>query len=487
VYLAHLRDAWNHAFPSAPFADQEITLTVPASFDPAARELTAEAASRAEARELVLLEEPQAALYAFLADHRDRFAKTLAVGDLILVIDVGGGTTDLSLIAITDNQGQLEPRRIAVGEHILLGGDNMDLALAALVERKLFAEGRAIDDWQRRGLVHACRSAKEQFFATPAPGAEAPNEVPVVIAGRGSKLIGGSIRTVITREEAQAILVEGFFPRVVVGAKPIARARAGLTSLGLPYAQDAGITRHLASFVSRHAYATKDLPGFESQAALPQRFLHPTAILFNGGVFKAEAFAARVRDLVGEWLASDGAPPARVLEGADLDRAVARGAAYYGLVRNRGGVRIRGGLAQSFYVGVESAMPAIPGMDPPVHAVCVAPFGLEEGQTSEALPAELGLVVGEPVRFRFFASSTRRDDRVGTVLTQFTDEELTELGAIEATLPSAGRREGDVVPVRLEARVTEVGTLELAARPSRVSNTASAEEPRWKVSLEIRS
>lgn len=473
AYLEHLRDAWNHAHPDARFDEQEITITVPASFDPSARELTAEAATRVGTGELVLLEEPTAALYAFIATHQDRFRESLKVGDVILVVDVGGGTTDLSLIAVTERDGQLEPHRIAVGEHILLGGDNMDLALAALVQRKLEGEGHTLDAWQQRALAHGCRQAKERLLATD----EA--EAAIVVPSRGSKLVGGSIRTSLTRAEATQVLVEGFFPRAQVTAKPTSRARSALTTVGLPYAQDPAITRHLASFVSRHAYATKDLPGFEEHAQRQQRFLHPTAILFNGGVFKSDVFASRITEIVNEWLTVDSAPSVRVLEGVDLDRAVARGAAYYGLVRRGGGVRIRTGLAQSFYVGVEPAMPAIPGLEPPVHAVCVAPFGLEEGESAEPMPMELGLVVGEPVRFRFFASSTRRDDRVGTTLERFGEDELVELGAIEALLPADGRREGDVVPVRLESRVTEVGTLELAARPR------SGGE-RWKVELEVR-
>jgi hypothetical protein len=359
-----------------------------------------------------------------------------------------------------------------VGEHILLGGDNMDLALAYVVAQKLEAQGKKLDAWQLRALTHGCRHAKEQLL-----GASPPESVPLVVPSRGSKLIGGSLRTELTLEEVRRTLLEGFFPEVGVDTKPATRARGALTQLGLPYAQDAAVTRHLAAFLARQVGATAEL-GFATREGA--RFLHPTAILFNGGVLKADAIAERITKVIGGWLAADGAPNARVLEGADLDGAVARGAAYYGYARLGGGVRIRGGMAQAFYVGVETAMPAVPGLEPPVHALCVAPFGLEEGSTAPSPPQELGLVVGEPVRFRFFASSVRRDDAPGALLERWRDDELVELGAIEAELPAQGRHAGDVVPVRLRARVSELGTLVLEALPRAGGDV-------WKVELDVRT
>ena len=472
-YLAHLRAAWNAAHPDSPFDAQDITVTIPASFDPAARELTAEAAQAAGYPQITLLEEPQAALYSWIQRSAGQWRKDVKRGDLILVVDVGGGTTDLSLIAVLERDGNLELHRVAVGEHILLGGDNMDLALAYAVTRKLAAQGTRLDPWQTRALAHACRTAKEALLSDPALDA-----VPVVVPSRGSKLIGGSIRTEVTRDELGATLVDGFFPQTAVSEQPISRARGALTQLGLPYAQDAAITRHLAAFLTRQLGATAELEGFAAQPDGSQ-FLHPTAVLFNGGVLKSELISARVLDLLNTWLTADGAPPARLLGGADLDLAVARGAAYYGYVRRGRGVRIRGGTARAYYVGVESAMPAIPGMEPPLEALCLAPFGMEEGSEA-ALPAqEFGLVVGEPVRFRFFGSSVRRQDEVGTLLDFWTDDELQELEEIEATLPAEGRRPGDIVRVKLHARVTETGTLELEALP--VDGSA-----RWKVQFDVR-
>lgn len=472
-YLQHLRQAWDAAHPGAPFDQQDITVTIPASFDPAARELTAEACRAAGYQQLTLLEEPQAALYSWIQASGGGWRKQVAHGDVILVVDVGGGTTDLSLIAVLEQGGNLQLQRVAVGEHILLGGDNMDLALAYGVARKLAAEGRQLDAWQTRALAHGCRAAKEQLLAD-----DALQAVPVVVPSRGSKLIGGSIRTEVTRAEVLALLVEGFFPPVAVSDKPQTRARAALTQLGLPYAQDAAVTRHLAAFLSRQADAVEQVEGLQGQPGAS--FLHPTAILFNGGVLKARQIEQRILEVVNGWLSAEGAPPARLLEGANLDLAVARGAAYYGHVRRGCGVRIRGGTAQSYYVGVESNMPAIPGMEPPISALCLAPFGMEEG-TEVALDAqEFGLVVGQPVRLRFFGSSMRRQDAVGSVLDFWGPEELVELQQIEAQLPAEGRTPGEVVTVQLHARVTDIGTLELLAVPVGGSE-------RWKVEFDVRS
>jgi hypothetical protein len=274
-------------------------------------------------------------------------------------------------------------------------------------------------------------------------------------------------------------LVDGFFPVVAGDARPTTRARGALTQLGLPYASDPAITRHLASFLARQAGAVATAPATAKQRA--PKLLHPTALLFNGGVMKADPLRERLVETLDAWLKADGAPPVRVLGGADLDLAVARGACAYALVRRGKGLRIRGGTARAYYVGIESAVPAVPGVEPPVSAMCVAPFGMEEG-TEASLPQELGVVVGEPVRFRFFGSSVRRDDGAGAVLDDWKQDELEELPPIEVTLPAEGRREGDVVPVRLRSHATEVGTLLLEAEPLR---PLKADE-RWRVELSVR-
>ncbi|WP_126240270.1 Hsp70 family protein [Burkholderia gladioli] len=474
-YLNHLREAWDHAHPDAPFAAQDVTVTIPASFDPAARELTAEAAQAAGYTRMTLLEEPQAALYSWIQKSGGGWRKDVKVGDIILVVDVGGGTTDLSLIAVVEREGNLELHRVAVGEHILLGGDNMDLALAHVVARKLAAQGTQADPWQLRALTYACRGAKETLLSD-----RSVETVPLVVPSRGAKLIGGSIRTELTRAELTQILLEGFFPQVEASERPAVRTRAGLTQLGLPYAQDAGITRHLAAFLGKQVGALAELDGLPAAAHhTGASFLHPSAVLFNGGVFKSELLTERILAILNGWLAADGAAPARLLGGADLDLAVARGAAYYGYVKRGRGVRIRGGTARAYYVAIESAMPAIPGMEPPISALCVAPFGMEEGSDAALPEQEFGLVVGEPVQFRFFGSSVRRQDQVGDMLDYWSPEELQELEAIQATLPADGRTPGEVVAVRLHARVTEAGTLELEAVPR-------GSEARWKVEFDVR-
>jgi len=302
---------------------------------------------------------------------------------------VGGGTTDLSLIAVVEREGNLELHRVAVGEHILLGGDNMDLALAHVVARKLAAQGTQPDPWQLRALTYACRAAKETLLTDAATDA-----VPLVVPSRGAKLIGGSIRTELTRAELTLTILDGFFPLVESNARPVSRARVGLTQLGLPYAQDAAVTRHLAAFLARQVAALAELEGLQGAQLDGASFLHPTAVLFNGGVFKSPLLVERILQTLNGWLAVEGAAPARLLEGADLDLAVARGAAYYGYVKRGQGVRIRGGIARAFYIAVESAMPAVPGLEPPVQALCVAPFGMEEGTEAELPAQEFGLVVG---------------------------------------------------------------------------------------------
>jgi hypothetical protein len=385
------------------------------------------------------------------------------------VVDVGGGTTDFVAILLTEEDGRLEPRRIAVGQHILLGGDNMDLALAHLVRQKLESKGASIDNWQLAALSHAARDAKETLL-----GPSAPDVASVVVPSRGSQLLGGSLRSELSRAEVEQYVRDGFFPRVPWQHEPKQRPRTALTRRGLPYADDPAITAHLASFLRRHQAA------LGAGGARPM--LCPSHVLFNGGVFKSELLRARLMETLDGWLAELGARPAQVLTSSDYDLAVARGAAYYGLVRRGRGVRVRGGTAQAFYVGIESPAPAVPGLDPPTVALCVAPFGMEEGSRVVLSDAELAVVVGEQVSFRFFGSSDRRDDVAGTLL-ESPERTLDELSPIAITLPAEGRQPGEQVAVTLEAKVTEIGTLELFARPL---------EPRipdehWRVELSVRS
>ena len=477
-YLRHLVATANARLATdgtgGSLADQEVVLTVPASFDAAARELTVEAARRAGLPRVTLLEEPQAALYAWLEKIGPRFRKELRVGDVILVVDVGGGTTDFSLIAVTESGGDLQLTRLAVGDHILLGGDNMDLALAHTLNQGLATQGRKLDAWQFASLTHAARHAKEALFADPGL-----DKAPVAVPNRGSALMGGTIKVSLERETLHRVLTDGFFPQVPVTELPRTARHTGLTQVALPYAQDAGVTRHLAAFLTRQAKALAETADAPVQIA-GRAFVHPTAVLFNGGVFKAEVLRERLLAVLGSWLAADGGQPARELAGADLDHSVARGAAYYGWVRAGHGIRIRGGTARAYYVGVESPMPAVPGFEPPVKALCVAPFGMEEGTQADIPPQEFALVVGEPTRFRFFASSLRRDDRVGALLDDAaTDDAFEELAPIETTLPAEPGRAGQLVPVQIQAAVTELGMLEVRC--------VERDGPgRWKLELNVR-
>ncbi len=347
-YLEHMVAAWQELHPEAPVAEQLVVLTVPASFDASARELTREAALAAGLpHDLVLLEEPQAAVYAWLGDRGDRWRRALKLGDTLLVCDVGGGTTDLTLVTVAEEGGDLMLRRMAVGNHLLVGGDNMDLALAHFVAARFAEKGTKLDPWQSVALWHSCRNAKETLLAAEGPAGE---KYPISVLGRGSRLIGGTVTTEVDRQGVGNLLVDGFFPHCKVDDRPARRAASGFRELGLPYETDTAITRHLAAFLQAHGPA-------------PGQPVRPTHVLFNGGVFKADVLRHRLLEVLGEWFSGDALNPApQMLEGRhDLDHAVARGAAYYGWAKHRGGLRIRGGTARAYYVGIETAGLAVPG------------------------------------------------------------------------------------------------------------------------------
>ncbi|MBI3784097.1 MAG: Hsp70 family protein [Deltaproteobacteria bacterium] len=458
-YLAHLRHAWNAAFRAAPLEQQDVLLTVPASFDAVARDLTVRAAHDAGLPQVTVLEEPQAAFYAWIDTLGEAWRKAVTVGDVVLVCDIGGGTTDFSLIAVREERGELVLERVAVGDHILLGGDNMDLALAYAVRDRLARDGTQLDNWQFRGLMLSCREAKEQLL-----GGGSASKHAVAILGRGRKVIGGTLRAEIDRRETDQTLLEGFFPQCGLEARPQTQRRTALQEIGLPYAADAAVTRHLATFLERNSAALGK--------AGP---LHPTAVLFNGGVMRAAALRDRLVSVISSWYEKE--VPVRVLAGGDPENAVARGAAYYGLARRGRGVRIRGGTARSYYIGIETAMPAVPGMRPPIKALCVAPRGIEEGSGVDLPPQEFGLIVGAPAEFRFLSSATRREDQVGSLVESWNDD-ISELEPLEATVDWKGH-EGTTVPVRLQARVTELGVLELWC----VSRDG---KQRWKLEFNVR-
>jgi molecular chaperone DnaK (HSP70) len=461
-YLEHLVAAWESAFPEAPLADQRVVLTVPASFDAAARELTREAALRAGLpSELVLLEEPQAAVYAWLAASGDSWRRRLRPADKLLVCDVGGGTTDLTLIGVTEENGELALERLAVGNHVLVGGDNMDVALAHHVAGRFAEKGVKLDPWQSVALWHSCRAAKETLLAEGGPARHA-----VSVLGRGSKVIGGTVSVEVERQQATDLLVDGFFPICQLTDRPQRRRVSGFQEIGLPFESDTAITRHLAAFLNADAPSSGDAA-------------RPTHVLFNGGVFKAAALRDRVHEVLGQWFGGGGTT--RALEGEhDLDFAVAKGAAYYGWTKERGGVRIRGGVARSYYVGVETAGLAVPGAPRPLRALCVVPFGMEEGTQIDVPSGEIGLVLGEPALFRFFSSAVRKQDQPGDVLNSWEEGELVESDSLEATLTSDEDVDDSYVSIRFQSRITELGMFELWCVGAKTGR-------RWKFEFSVRA
>jgi len=456
-YLAHVRRAWDEAFPASPLAEQEVILTVPASFDEVARELTLDAAAHAGLR-VRLLEEPQAAFYDYmhLAGSRGLGELLDRTGDeaLVLVCDVGGGTTDLSLIRVARGAGE-EPfdiSRVAVGRHLLLGGDNMDLALAHLCESRLLAPGMAKLDAPRFGqLVLACRAAKEKLLDD-----DAPDDVPIAVAGHGARLVGGTLTTRLSREEAERVVLDGFFPAAPRDARP-ERARGALVAFGLPYERDAAITRHVAHFFARHA---PEVAG-------------PHALLLNGGVFRARRIAARLAETIGAW----GGPKLTRLPYADPDLAVARGAVAYALARAGRGLRIHGGAARGYYVGLDTP----PGQ--PRRAICLVPRGAEEGVPQVARGKELALVVGRPVRFDLFASD-ETSHQPGEIVA-LDDERYEAMPPVAVAFEAEGARRGaSEIRVELEGELSAVGTLDLACVER--SDAPSSERRRFRLAFQLR-
>jgi hypothetical protein len=408
---------------------------------------------------LILLEEPQAAVYSWLTVAGERWRRLLKIGETLLVCDVGGGTTDLTLVGVGEEAGELILRRMAVGEHLLVGGDNMDLALAHFVAGKFAEKGVKLDPWQSVSLWHQCRAAKETLLSEGGP-----KKQPLSVLGRGSKLIGGTVKVDIERDSASDLLLDGFFPKCSVTDRPARRRQSGFQEIGLPFESDTGVTRHLAAFLSAHGDASG-------------KGVRPTHILFNGGVFKADAFRSRLMEVLSSWAADT---PPKVLAGEhDLDHAVARGAAYYGWAKQRGGVRIRGGTARSYYVGIETSGLSIPGAARPLKALCVAPFGMEEGTSIDIPSGDFGLVVGELATFRFFSSPVRKTDKPGDLLDGWSDQELSETDSLEAHLPKDDTIEDDFVPVRFHTHITELGVFELWCQSTKSSN-------RWKLEFSVR-
>jgi Hsp70 protein len=478
-YLEHLKEAFLYAEREQgsgwEVGDGQIVVTVPASFDEVARSLTADAAEAAGLGKVTLLEEPLAAFYAWTAHTGRAWHNLVSAGDIILVCDIGGGTADFSLIAVNDVEGSLELERISVGEHILLGGDNMDLALAYALQAKLAAGGRTLDAWQLAALVHAASKVKITLFED-----EELAEARIAVPSRGSSLFAGTIATSLDRQTLEQIVVDGFFARTGIDDLPREGRSTGLQEFGLPYASDPVISKHLAQFLVRslqNVRASEKLSGLVGAHA-DGVALMPTAVLFNGGVFKAGQIRARVMELLTSW---NGGQPVRELSGFEPDLAVARGAAIYGRHRATGkGLRIKAGTSRSYYIGLETSMPAIPGFTPPVKALCVVPQGMQEGTEVLIEGQQFGLVTGRSAEFRFFSSTARSGDAPGQVLPD-AERDLEESGLLEIELPAVAEfPPGQPVPVQINSVVTELGTLELWMK-----HTNS--DRRWKVELQVRT
>jgi molecular chaperone DnaK (HSP70) len=458
--LIHIRNAWNHELAGDDntlfLENQEIFLTVPASFDAVARDLTVKAAELAGLKQISLLEEPQAAFYAWLEQQGEDWRHLINVGDRILVCDVGGGTTDFSLIQASEMNGELTLERIAVGDHLLVGGDNMDIALAHVVAQKVSEEGHKLNAWQMRGLWQSCRKGKEELYSN-----SKKRTYPITILGRGSSLIGGTIESRLTREELNENISEGFFPLCDKNTEPVQYKRVGIKKMGLEYSSDPAITHHLAKFLKHHTQDNNQ---------------YPTAILFNGGVMKSIAMRKRTIQAISAWRESKTA--IRELTNQHFDLAVAKGAAYYGMARKGKGIRIRAGLNKSYYIGIEPSLPAVPGMSIPIKYLCVAPFGMEEGSGGEISDQSFGLIVGEQVKFDLYASNTRKQDEIGS-FAESDQNDISLVTSMETQLEIDNDSAGTMIPILLQVSATEIGTLELWC-------ASHENDQKWKLEFNVR-
>lgn len=470
--LKHVASAWNAQFRSAPLADQDVVLTLPASFDEIARELTVEAAARAGLPRVVLLEEPQAAFYAWVYKHAQSWHELVQPGQTILVCDIGGGTSDFTLIRVRrvdepstatapSGEQRVQFHRIAVGNHLILGGDNLDLALARYLEDKLTGGGKLpATQWDL--LVRIAQRVKEELL-----GPDAPETLTVTLPSQGARLIGGGQQVVVTRDEVHTLLIDGFLPQAKLSDKPMS-LQSGFREFGLPYAPDPAITRYLAAFLTAHAAAERYGNAGDANASE----LRPDVVLFNGGFFAAPVLRQRLIELISNWYRTPQQPDwtPYILDNDRLDLAVARGAAYFGMVRRGEGVRIQANLARSYYIGIESDPPAV---------VCLVPGSAEPGQTVDMPERVFRLLVSEPVEFPLWVSSVRLIDRSGDVVPIDRDQ-MSPLPPIRTVLRTRSRREAGTIAVRLHARLTEIGTIELWC-------SAVDQDRSWRLQFDVRS
>ena len=483
-FLKHIRQAWDAKFKNEPLADQDVVITLPASFDEVARELTVEAAAKAGLKRVVLIEEPQAAFYAWVYKHADNWESQVSVGQKILVCDIGGGTTDFTLIRVRksvektveagdqDNVEQknlksgdssyvdkIQFHRVAVGNHLILGGDNLDLAIAKHVEQKL-TDGKNLQPHQWDVLIGASRNAKEQLLTS-----ENETTMTISLPSRSAKLLGGSLKTEVTASEIRELILSGFLPDVALDSKPLHHA-SGFQEFGLPYASDPAITKHLAEFLTAHASESDDQV---SDKSIDSAAARPDLVLFNGGFFASPVLRSTTIQRIAEWFQTESEPDWTpiLLDNDRLDLAVARGAAYYGMVRRDQGVRIAASLARSYYIDIGNQQ-----------AICLVPGNAEAGQTLE-LDRIFQLTISQPVEFSLYVSSTRLSDAAGTIV-NIDAEQMRPLPPIRTALKVKSRNEKRDVPVKLKVGLTEIGTIALSCHQV-------DDERSWKLQFDVRS
>ena len=474
-YLRHMKDAWNFAMAGDDkknrLENQQIIITIPASFDESARELTAEAAQMAGIKDFTMLEEPQAAFYAWIASHAENWRELTGDGRLILVFDVGGGTTDFTLIAINTEKGKPSFQRVAVGDHIMLGGDNMDLTLARRTEQALMGAAGKFDYNQWLSATYQCCAAKEDLL-----GGSEKESAPISILGKGRSVIGGARKTELTADEIKETIIDGFFKNVEAGEEVSRSRAAGLRELGLPFETDTAIMKHLSSFLRRHA-VNKDLAQIiDGKSGLD--IVRPDILLFNGGVFKSPVIRDHAASIIKEWF-EDGAWSLNTLENDRFDQAVSIGAAYYGSVLRGEGERISGGIGKAYYIAVETSREQI-GLNivNPLTLVCIVPRGVEEGEEIHLSSPEFQVMTNSPVGFSLYSSSYRAGDKTGDIITS-EKEEFIELPPVR-TLLHYGKKTGSVkIPVSLGVRLNEFGTLDVWCESKKTTH-------RWKLAFQLR-
>ncbi len=463
AYLSHIRQAWNRGKgddDEAYLENQMVIITVPASFDEVARDLTLSAATLAGLRHVTLLEEPLAAFYAWLIRHEHHWRDLVQPGELILVCDVGGGTSDFTLIILRETEGSPRFERIAVGDHLILGGDNVDLALARHVERRFSGKSAALGPDRWKALCHQCRQAKESLLEGRS------DSVTITLMGKGGRLIAGTLSATLTRSDVESVLTEGFFPLVSPGSGRAQRDRKGITELGLPYEQEPAVTRHLCWFMDQH--------GEEMAHLLNRPQGAPEHILFNGGSLKPPLIQERIRETLRHWFGQSDEHCPGVLDNPHPDLAVALGAAYYGLVKTGLGVRVGSGSPRAYYLGVGTRKTDPGGAE---KAICLVERGLDEGSAIQLKDRDFTVMTNQPVQFDVFSSSFRSGDRSGDLVR--IDETLTAMPPVQTVIEFGKGGQHSEIPVQLEAAYTEMGSLSLWC-------TSRATDHRWQLQFQLR-